>query len=144
MYVHSSWDLSMFSSRPTRTKFLMWNIALIHPPVMRSEWSVWPKWRYLLIIHSLPIARSPWTVPIPACTSTDELAICNATPAGMSNSHALLCFLHNQRDVTAKLKILEIFQPLTNKICHEIYAKDSVLLWSDSKDQLDERAEIHL
>ena len=94
--------------------------------------------------------------PIMICMTKDEgtfIVYCeksqdcpNTWWASTTQCHScrMLCYLHIQWNVAVKLKKLEISQPLTTKICHDIYVKPSGLLWSDSKEQFDEQAEIIL
>lgn len=99
---------------------------------------------YLSFIHCL-LREVPGLSQYLHATGTDsELALRNATAAGMQNASALLCYLHSQRNIKAKLKELAISQSLNSKICRDIYAKGSGLLWSDSKEQFNERVEILL
>lgn len=99
---------------------------------------------YLSFIHCLLREVSGLSQYLHATGTDNEVALRNATAAGMPNASALLCCLHSQRNVKAKLKELGISQSLNTKICHDIYAKGSGLLWSDSKEQFDERVEILL
>lgn len=88
---------------------------------------------YLSFIHCL-LREVPGLSQYLHATGTDsELALRNATAAGMQNASALLRYLHSQRSIKAKLKELGISQSLNSKICCGIYAKGSSLLWSDSK-----------
>ena len=99
---------------------------------------------FLSFIHCL-LREVPGLSQYLHATGTDsELALCKATAAGMQNATALLCYLHSQRNMKAKLKELEISQSLNTKIFCDIYAKGSGLLWSDSKEQFNERVEILL
>ena len=99
---------------------------------------------YLSFIHCL-LREVPGLSHYLHATGTDnELALRHATTTGMPNASALLCYLHSQRNVKAKLKELGISQSLNTKICRDIYAKGSGLLWSDSKVQFDERVEMLL
>lgn len=99
---------------------------------------------YLSFIHCLLREVPGLSQYLHAPGTDNELALRNATAAGMPNAHGLLCYLHSQRNVTAKLKELGISQSLTTRICRDIYEKGSGLLWSDSKEQIDERVEILL
>ena len=99
---------------------------------------------YLSFIHCL-LTEVPGLSQYLHATGTDnELALRNATAAGMQNATFLLCYLHSQRNIKTKLKELGISQSLNSKIWCDIYAKGSGLLWSDSKEQFNEREEILL
>ena len=70
-------------------------------------------------------------------TGTDnEPGLRNACAAGMQNSSGLLCYLHSKRNIQVKLKELGISQSLTNRICQDIFAKGSGLLWENYKECL--------
>ena len=99
---------------------------------------------YLSFIHFL-LTEVPGLSQYLHATGTDnELALRNATAAGMQNATFLLCYLHSQGNIKTKLKELGISQSLNSKIWCDIYAKGSGLLWSDSKEQFNEREEILL
>lgn len=99
---------------------------------------------YLSFLHCL-LREVPGLSQYLHATGTDnEVALRNATAAGFPNASALLCYLHSKRNVKAKLKELGVSQSLNNKICHDIYAKGSGLLWSNSREQFDERVKILL
>ena len=99
---------------------------------------------YLSFIHCL-LREVPGLCQYLHVTGTDnEAALRNAIAAGMSNAHPLLCYLHSQRNVKAKLQQLGISQSLNSKICHDIYAKNSGLLWADSKEEFDKRVTVLL
>ena len=96
---------------------------------------------YLSFMHCL-LRDAPGLSQYLHATGTDnEPGLRNACAAGMQNSSGLLCYLHSKRNIQAKLKELGISQSLTNRICQDIFAKGSGLLWENSKEEFDERVE---
>ena len=96
---------------------------------------------YLSFMHCL-LRAVPGLSQYLYATGTDgETALHNATAAGMQNATGLLCYLHSKRNVESKLKELGFSKSLTTKICQDIYANGSGLLWADSKEEFTERAD---
>ena len=98
------------------------------------------EWTYLSFMHCLLRAVPGLSQYLHATGTDGEPALPNATAAGMRNATGLLCYLHSKRNVESKLKDLVISKSLTTKICQDIYAKGSGLLWADSKEEFTKRA----
>lgn len=96
---------------------------------------------YLSFMHCLLRAVPGLSQYLHATGTDGEPALRNATAAGMQNATGLLCYLHSKRNVESKLKELGFSKSLTTKICQDIYAKGSGLLWADSKEEFTERAD---